>query len=91
MYCLKCGRESREVFCEDCQNEAKSYPVKPDTPAIIYDRNAYFAQKKLAQPKRKITPERRIIRLRKVIKFLLILWGITAVALAVFILLWLFF
>lgn len=91
MYCLKCGKESKDVFCEECTRIMDSYPVKPGTPISIPDREAYFAQKKAQQPKRKASAEEQLVFLRKLIKFVLILWGITAIALVVFILLWIFF
>lgn len=91
MYCLKCGKTARDVFCDECKANMEKYPVKPDTPVSLPDREAYFAQKKVSQPKRKATAEEQNIQLRKLLKLLLILWLITAVALVVFILLWIFF
>ena len=82
MYCLKCGKNARDVFCDECQLEMKDYPIKPDTPVSLPDREAYFARKKATQPKKKISIEMKYAKLRKVNKFLLILWGITALALA---------
>lgn len=69
----------------------QDYPIKPETPVSLPDREAYFARKKAAQPKRKATVEEKNAQLRKLVKFLLILWSVTAAALAVFILLWIFF
>ncbi len=91
MACLKCGRNTKDVFCDECMQIIEQYPVKPDTPISIPDREAYFARKKTAQPKRKATAEEKNVQLRKLIRFLLFLWGVTAVALVVFILLWIFF
>ena len=91
MACLKCGKESSEVFCESCKAEMGQYPVNPGTPVSVPDREAYIAQKRANKPKRTATAEERNIFLRKLAKFLLILWGLTAAALVVFILLWIFF
>lgn len=91
MYCLKCGKDTQDVFCDECKQIMENYPVKPDTPAILPDRNAYFAQKKASKPKRKATAEEQLVSLRKLFKFVLFLWGLTAAALVVFVLLWLFF
>lgn len=91
MYCLKCGKDSQDVFCDDCKQIMENYPVKPDTPVSIPDRNAYFAQKRSLQPKRKATAEEKLTQLRKLFKLVLLMWGMTAVALVVFIFLWLFF
>lgn len=91
MACLKCGRNTKDVFCDECKQSIEKYPVKPDTPISIPDREAYFTRKKTTQPKRKATAEEQNLQLRKLLKFLLILWSITAMALVVFILLWIFF
>ena len=91
MACLKCGRETKEVFCDECKKNNDQYPVKPGTPISIPDREAYFAQKRANRPKRKASAEERNVRLVKIIRFLLILWGVTAMALVAFILLWIFF
>ena len=50
MQCLKCGREIQvgEVFCQECQEEMKRYPVRPGTVVRIP-----------RQPQPKRTPERR--------------------------------
>lgn len=91
MECLKCGKTTNEVFCESCRAEMEQYPVNPGTPISIPDREAYFAVKRANRPKRKATAEEQNATLQKLVKFLLILWLLTAAALAVFILLWIFF
>ena len=91
MACLKCGRATKDVFCDECKQIIDQYPVKPGTPVSIPDREAYFEQKRANQPRRKATTEEQNQQLRKLLKILLVLWGITAAALAVFILLWIFF
>ena len=89
--CLKCGKETKDVFCESCKAEMNRYPVNPGTPVSVPDREAYITRKRANKPKRKATAEEQNRFLRKLAKFLLILWGLTAAALVVFILLWIFF
>ena len=89
--CLKCGRETNDVFCAECQQVFSKYPVKSDTPIALPDREAYYAEKRSNQPKRKATAEEQNVQLRKLLKVLLVLWGITALTLAAFILLWILF
>lgn len=91
MACLKCGKVTNDVFCESCKTEMDQYPVNPGTPVNVPDREAYFAVKRANKPKRKATAEEQNAFLRKLLKFLLILWLLTAAALVVFILLWIFF
>ena len=91
MACLKCGKETNDVFCESCKAKMEQYPVNPGTPVSVPDREAYITRKKANKPKRKATAEEQNRSLRKLAKFLLILWGATAAALVVFILLWIFF
>lgn len=91
MACLKCGKETNDVFCDRCKADMAQYPVNPGTPVSVPDREAYFAVKRATKPKRKATAEEQNVSLRKLLKFLLILWLLTAAALAVFILLWIFF
>lgn len=69
----------------------EQYPVKPGTPVSIPDREAYFALKRANKRKRKATVEEQNATLRKLLRFLLFLWLLTAAALVVFILLWIFF
>ena len=73
MYCLKCGKDSKEVFCEECRQTMEQYPVKPGTPVSIPDRETYFAQKKAQQPKRKATAEEQLVQARKLLKVLFVL------------------
>ena len=91
MACLKCGKATNDVFCEECAKDMENYPVPPATPVSIPDREAYIAVKRANAPKRKATAEEQNKFLRKLLKFLLVAWLLTAVALAVFILLWIFF
>lgn len=91
MACLRCGKKTTDVFCDECKAEMGRYPVNPGTPVSVPDREAYLSVKRANKPKRKATAEERLATARKMVKFLLILWLLTAAALAVFILLWIFF
>ena len=91
MACLRCGKTCVDVFCDECKQNIENYPVNSGTPVIIPDREAYFAVKRANKPKRKATAEEQNVTLRKLLKFMLILWLLTAAALAVFIFLWIFF
>lgn len=53
MNCLKCGREIEEnqVFCEECLDEAKEYPINPNT--------AIYLPKQMEQEPVKKQPRRR--------------------------------
>lgn len=65
MYCLKCGREtvSEKVFCNECLELMKQHPVKPGT-AIQLPQRASMAVPKKA-PKRVLSPEEQIVRLKR--------------------------
>ena len=81
MNCLKCGVEIEEtqVFCEDCREVMKKYPVKPgiaiqfpkreDAPAVI--------KKTLLRRKSPLSPEDQIRVLRRRMRSLMIVWLVT--------------
>ena len=91
MACLKCGKQTTDVFCEQCKAGMAQYPINPGTPVSVPNRETYLSAKRANKPKRRITLEDRVESLRKLVKFLLVLWLLTAAALAVFIFLWIFF
>ncbi len=68
MYCLKCGKETRDgsVFCESCLAVMKQFPVKPGTPVHLHVRTA--AAKKAPPRKKVLTPEEQLPRLRETVK-----------------------
>lgn len=74
MHCIKCGLEIDEdrVFCPDCLKNMEKYPVKPGTVVQIPVRRA--PPRKVAPRKKALTPEEQILRLRKVVCFLLCAW-----------------
>ena len=69
MQCMKCGREipAGEVFCQECLNDMRKYPVKPGTAVNIPKQPPL----KRAQDRRPvITPERRIEMLTRRVRVL---------------------
>lgn len=85
MYCLKCGRDIEEgqVFCDSCLEVMKKYPVKPNIAIQLPGRKEAPVQKKMYVKRRQPpTLEEQLLRLKKRIKGLLILWFITLLLLA---------
>ena len=74
MGCMKCGRDIVEgrSFCDVCLATMDRYPVKSGTPVIIPSRRQEAVRK--APPRRKLSPEeqvRRLRRLNRTLSFLL--------------------
>ena len=65
MNCMKCGRDIVEgqVFCSDCLEQMERYPVKPGTPVLLPSLRKEAAKK--APPRRKLSSEEQIRRLRR--------------------------
>lgn len=65
MYCLKCGKETKEhqVFCDSCLQVMDQHPVKPGTPIHLPHRSAHAAPKKAR--KRTLPPDEQIASLKK--------------------------
>ena len=80
MQCMKCGREIPvgDVFCQECLDDMKRYPVKPGTAVHIPKQ-----QPKKPQERRPVmTPERKVEVLSRRVRVLS--WLLTlAVALAI--------
>lgn len=80
MYCMKCGREIEEdqVFCPSCLDVMAKYPVKPGIAIQLPGKKEPLPVKKV-HPKRRQppTPEEQILRLKKRLKAVLILWVLT--------------
>lgn len=74
MHCLKCGRETDEgqVFCQECLLDMGKHPVDPNEVVLLPQRPAAPAAKKPAR-RRTITPEERIIHLKRRIRLLTVL------------------
>ena len=71
MYCAKCGREIKEntVFCDKCLAVMERYPVRPGT-SIQLPQRAPSAAKKATPKKKKLSPEERVVRQRRTIRWL---------------------
>ncbi len=65
MQCMKCGRDLDEdqVFCDVCQEDMKKYPVKPGTVVLLPHYVRHNQPKRT--PKRIMTHEEQIRRLKK--------------------------
>lgn len=83
MYCLKCGNETpnQQVFCPECLEVMEQYPVKPDTPVQLPNRNALA--KNVSRAQYIVTPEEQIAKLRSANRRLAVAIGILCLALAV--------
>lgn len=69
MNCLKCGKETADphVFCEECQADMETAPVKPGTPVHLPHRTE--PQDKKVR-RRKPTPAETISSLKSLIRWL---------------------
>lgn len=76
MQCMKCGREiaADEVFCVDCLDEMKKYPIKPGTIALIPPRTA---QTKRVTERRPATTEQRLASMTRRVRVLSFLLTLT--------------
>lgn len=85
MHCLKCGRETEneQVFCDECLEAMKSYPVKPGTAIQLPKRAPQEEPKRKAHHRRALPPEEQVLVLRKAVRWLLATTAVLAVALAV--------
>lgn len=72
MYCMKCGRETKEnhVFCSDCLESMAAYPVKPGTPVLLPNRPASTVARKSASRRKGPTAEERLAKLRRTVWWL---------------------
>ena len=85
MSCMKCGRDIEEgqVFCTLCLEDMARYPVKPGIAIQLPTRKDTPASKKTHTKRRQPpTPEEQILRLKKRIRRLAVLWLITFLLLA---------
>ena len=73
MHCLKCGRETEneQVFCDECLEAMKSYPVKPGTAIQLPKRAPQEEPKRKAHHRRALPPEEQVLVLRKAVRWLL--------------------
>lgn len=87
MNCMKCGREIEEgqVFCPDCLEEMEKHPVKPGTAVLLpRPRPVSPVKKAYAKWRQPPAPEEMVVRLKKRLRILLLVWLLTLVLLAMF-------
>ena len=84
MNCAKCGKktENENLFCPDCLKEMERYPVKRGTPVHIPTRPEP-TERKQTRSKKERTPEEQIAFLHKLVRWLLLLVTVLAVALTI--------
>lgn len=84
MQCMKCGRdlESGEVFCAECREAMKQYPVKPGTVVQLPHRTDDAASKK-PQPRRKSVSQEEQLEMLKDLTRRMALALVVAIALVV--------
>lgn len=85
MNCIKCGREISEaqVFCPLCLKDMRNYPVKPGIAVQLPHHKDTPGPKKMHVKRRQPpTPEEQLIKIRKWLKRMIILWLITLILLA---------
>lgn len=85
MNCMKCGREIAEgqVFCAGCLEVAEKYPVKPGIAIQLPSKKETLPSKKTYTKRRQPpTAEEQLLKLKKKVKVLMIVWFITFCLLA---------
>ncbi len=73
MNCIKCGRKLKDsqVFCPDCQEDMKNYPVKPGTPIQLpIQPKPVSAKKRGSRRKKLLKAEDQLLRMRSTIRWL---------------------
>ncbi len=80
--CIKCGKElaGNRVFCDECQEVMKQYPVPTGTPLVIQHRSEV---KKPTVKKKTVSAEEQIAGLRKRIRWMALLMVAMLLALSV--------
>ena len=84
MNCVKCGKktEGTNVFCPECLETMKKYPVKPGTTVHI-PTQAERTERKPALPRKERSTEEQLASAQKLVKRLVILSATLATTLAV--------
>ena len=67
MHCLKCGVEiaDKQVFCSQCLEDMRQYPVKPESHVILPKRQEPAPVKKASPRKKTFTTEEKLEKFRK--------------------------
>lgn len=83
MQCLRCGREcqNEQVFCADCLESMKAYPVKPGTAVQLPDRRLLVTEKRASPRRRTLSAEEQVLQLRKTVRTLIVTVAILSVVL----------
>ena len=70
MRCLKCGTDipNGQVFCDDCQADAKAYPVKPGTPISLNFREDAPLHSTNVSSRRLLTPSEQVLKFQRTIR-----------------------
>ena len=70
MNCMKCGRDIPEgqVFCDECLEDMKKYPVRPGTAVHLPKRPAYSPPRRVISKRKTISPEEKVKKQRKTIR-----------------------
>ena len=87
MNCMKCGQEIEEgqVFCAECLAEMGKYPVKPGTAVLLpHSKPVSPVKKAYAKWRQTPTPEEMVVRLKKRLRRMILIWLITLLLLVAF-------
>lgn len=85
MRCLKCGNDipNGSVFCDNCLEDAKAYPVKPGTPIKLSFREDPPAVHTAAASRRMLSPvEQNQLLHRTVRRLRFLVWLLSVLLLA---------
>ena len=82
MNCAKCGKktENESMFCLECLEEMKRYPIKPGTTVHIPVRPE-TAERKQTRTRKERTPEEQIAFLHKLVRWMALLIAVLATGL----------
>ena len=71
MQCMKCGRdtEADQVFCTNCKEIMKKYPVRPGTVVQLPYRPPQSSKKVLTRRRNNMSVEEQLKMLRRVVKW----------------------
>lgn len=81
VHCLKCGRETEEnqSFCSDCLLDMRKHPVDPNA-VVLLPRRETTAPVKKSPRKKTLTPEERILSLKRRSRLLMVLLVLAVLA-----------
>ena len=84
MQCMKCGKDTPagSAFCEECVAQMEKYPIKPGTVVQLPRRSKQVSQKKANARRSAMPPEEQVVRLKRLVRILIILWLVTVLTAA---------